>query len=308
VNVLVTGGAGFIGSHVVDGFLAQGHSVAVIDNLRSGRRENLNPGARFYHLDIGDPAVDQVLARERPRIVSHHAAQISVRDSVNNPEDDIRDNIVGLVRLVTGCVRYGVETVVFPSTAALYGDPDSNPVPETAPPRPMSPYGINKLSGEYYLRYLEATQGLKARILRYANVYGPRQDPHGEAGVVAIFTGAMLRGERPRIFGDGSQQRDFVYVSDVVRACLAAPGAPSSEPVNIGTGMLTSVNELYRLLADAAGFSEPPVYEPPRPGDVRAVSLDPARAQERLNWTPQTDLRTGLQQTVGFFRARREAI
>ena len=308
MNVLVTGGAGFIGSHIVDGFLAQGHSVAVIDNLRSGRRDNVNPGARFYHLDIGDPAVDQVLARERPRIVSHHAAQISVRDSVKNPEDDIRDNIVGLVRLVTGCVRHGVETVVFPSTAALYGDPDSNPVPETAPPRPMSPYGINKLSGEYYLRYLEATQGLKARILRYANVYGPRQDPHGEAGVVAIFTDAMLRGERPRIFGDGSQQRDFVYVGDVVRACLAAPGALSSEPVNIGTGALTSVNELYRLLADAAEFSEAPLYEPPRPGDVRAVSLDPTRAQERLNWTPQTNLGTGLQQTVGFFRARREAI
>jgi UDP-glucose 4-epimerase len=303
VNVLVTGGAGFIGSHVVDGFLGEGHSVAVIDNLRSGRRENLNPAARFYELDICDPAIDEVLARERPQVVSHHAARISVPDSMKNPEDDIRDNVVGLIRLVSSCVHHGVETVIFASTAALYGHPDSSPVAETAPTRPMSPYGINKLSGEYYLRYFEATQGLKVRILRYANVYGPRQDPHGEAGVVAIFTNAMLRGERPRIFGDGSQQRDFVYVGDVARACLAAPGAHSSEPINTGTGVLTSVSELYQLLAEASGFDQPPIYAPARTDEVHSISLDPTRARERLNWTPQTDLRSGLRLTVGFFTA-----
>ncbi len=305
MRVLITGGAGFIGSHVVDGFLSQGDSVAVIDNLSSGRRENLHPSARLYELSICDPAIDDVLARERPQIVSHHAAQISVPYSMKHPEDDIRDNLVGLVRVASSCVRHGVETLVFASTAAVYGHPDGSPVPETAQARPMSPYGIDKLAGEYYLRYFEAIQGLKVRILRYANVYGPRQNPHGEAGVVAIFANTMLRGERPHVFGDGTQQRDFVYVGDVARACLAAPNAPDCEPINVCTGSLTSLNELYRLIAEAAGFDQPAVCDPPRPGEVHSISLDPTRARERMGWVPQTSLPQGLRLTIESIRGER---
>ena len=303
MSILVTGGAGFIGSHAVDAYLAQGDSVAVIDNLSSGRRENLNSAARFYELDIVDPALDEVIGRERPQIVSHHAAQIDVRTSVSDPERDIRDNIVGLVRLASACLRHGVELFIFASTGgAIYGEPDRNPVPESTPAKPLSPYGIDKRAGELYLQYFEAVHGLKSRILRYANVYGPRQDPHGEAGVVAIFASAMLRGERPRIFGDGTQQRDFVYVGDVVRACLAAPQAASADPINIGTGKLTSVNDLYKALAGSTGFTEPPVYAPERPGEVHSISLDPSLARRCLNWEPEVDLTAGLQLTVDYFR------
>ncbi len=303
MKILVTGGAGFIGSHVVDAYVAQGHDVSVIDNLSSGRRGNLNPAVRFYQLDVGDPAVEEILAREKPQLVNHHAAQIDVRVSVGDPERDIRDNIVGLVRLASACVRHDVNMFIFASTGgAIYGEPGRNPVPETAPVKPLSPYGIDKRAGELYLRYFEAVHSLNVRILRYANVYGPRQDPHGEAGVVAIFASAMLRGEQPRIFGDGTQQRDFVYVGDVVRASLAAPEAASSDPVNIGTGRLTSVNELYRALADITGFAEPPIYEAARPGEVHSISLDPSLARERFNWASQTDLGTGLGITVEHFR------
>src|SRR5574340_617948 len=176
MKVLVTGGAGFIGSHVVDAFFGEGHEIAVIDNLRSGRRENLPPSVPLYEIDICDPEVEVVLARERPQVVSHHAAQISVPYSIAHPEDDIRDNLIGLVRLASACAKQGVETIIFASTAAVYGPPESSPVPETAPLRPMSPYGIDKLAGEQYLRYFEAAHGVRARLLRYANVYGPRQD------------------------------------------------------------------------------------------------------------------------------------
>ncbi len=305
MNVLVTGGAGFIGSHLVDAYLAQGHEVAVIDNLSSGRRENVNPAARFYQADIGDPAVDEILARERPQLVNHHAAQIDVRRSVADPEQDIQSNITGLVRLISSCVEHRAESFVFASTGgAIYGEPESNPVAESAPVRPLSPYGIDKHTGELYLRYFEATRGLKVRILRYANVYGPRQDPHGEAGVVAIFINAMLDHHRPQIFGDGTQQRDFVYVGDVVRASLAAPNAPNSDPINIGTGVLTSINELYHALCDATGFREPPIYQDSRRGEVLSIALDRAHAYERLGWSPQMGLSEGLQHTVDHLRNR----
>jgi len=198
-----------------------------------------------------------------------------------------------------------VKTFVFASTGgAVYGEPECNPVPESAPLKPLSPYGVNKLTGELYVKYFDANYGLAGRILRYANVYGPRQNAWAEAGVVAVFTHAMLRGRRPHIFGDGTQQRDFVYVGDVVRACLAAPQGPDSDPVNIGTGDLTSVNTLYRELSRATGFSEPPVYELPRPGDVHSISLDSSLALERLGWRAETDISAGLRQTVEYFSAQ----
>ncbi len=306
MKVLVTGGAGFIGSHLVDAYIGQGHEVAVIDDLSSGRVENVNPAARFHHIDIGDPGVDEILARERPELVNHHAAQIEVRTSITEPEKDIKHNIVGLVRLVTACVRHSVGMFVFASTGgAIYGEPERNPVPESAALRPLSPYGVDKAAGELYLKYFEATQGVPVRILRYANVYGPRQNAKAEAGVVAIFTNAMLAHHRPQIFGDGTQQRDFVYVGDVVRAGLAAPNAPNSEPINIGTGTLTSVNTLYQELSRATGFGDPPIYELRRAGDVHSISLDASLACERLGWRAETALAAGLQRTVGYFRGLR---
>jgi UDP-glucose 4-epimerase len=303
MRVLVTGGAGFIGSHVADSYLAQGHQVAIVDDLSSGRRENLNPSARFYEMDIGDPGIESVLAEERPQIVSHLAAQIDVRTSVSDPEADIRTNVVGLVRLAAACARNGVEVIVFSSTGgAIYGEPERNPVPETASVLPLSPYGIDKRAGELYLQYFQAVHGIQTRILRYANVYGPRQDPHGEAGVVAIFAGAMLAGRQPRIFGDGSQQRDFVYVGDIVRSALLAAENSCSEPINIGTGRLTSIDELYRAMAEVVGFDQPPVYEAARPGEVQSIALDPSLARDSLKWVPEIDLATGIRQTVDYFR------
>jgi UDP-glucose 4-epimerase len=306
MRVLVTGGAGFIGSHLVDAYLARGDEVAVIDDLSSGRRENLNPAARFYQLGIQDPGVDEVLARERPEIVSHHAAQAEVRASITDPEGDIQRNIIGLVRFSAACARHHVGTFVFASTGgAIYGEPERNPIPEDAPLRPLSPYGVDKAAGELYLGYFHAVHGLKVRVLRYGNAFGPRQNPRGEAGVIAIFLEAMLGGERPRIFGDGTQHRDFVYIDDVVRAALAAPGAPDASPINIGTGKLTSINSLYQILARATGFREPPCYEPACAGEVHSISLDITRARERLQWRPEVDLVTGVQQTVEYVKQTR---
>ncbi len=306
MRVLVTGGAGFIGSHLVDAFLARGDEVAIIDDLSSGRRENVNPAAHFYQMGVEDPGVDEVLARERPEVVSHHAAQAEVRASVADPEGDIQRNIVGLVRFAAACARHDVGTFVFASTGgAIYGEPERNPVPEDAPLRPLSPYGVDKAAGELYLGYFQAVHGLKVRVLRYANVFGPRQNPRGEAGVIAIFLEMMLGGQRPRIFGDGTQHRDFVYIDDVVRAALAAPHAPDASPINIGTGKLTSINALYQTLGEATGFREPPRYEPACPGEVHSISLDIARARERLQWRPEVGLVNGVQQTVEYVKQAR---
>ena len=273
--------------------------MAVVDDLSSGRLENLSPAASFHRLDICDSAMEQVLAREKPHLVCHHAAQVDLPTSLRQPEVDLRTNVVGLVRLASACLNHGVEMFVFASSGgAIYGEPDRNPVSEFAPARPLSPNDINKLAGELYLLYLEAVHKLPVRILRYANVYGPRQVPHGEAAVVAVFAEAMLEGRRPRIFGDGSQQRDFVYVGDVVRAVLRAPEAPNSDPLNIGTGTLTSVNDLYQAMADVTGFREPPIHAGPRPGEVHAISLDVSRARERLGWRPEIGLMEGLRLTV----------
>lgn len=308
MEILVTGGAGFIGSHVVDAYLAEGHSVSVVDDLSRGRRENLPPEARFHHLDICAPALEEVIAQERPQIVSHHAAQVDVRASVDDPEADIRANVVGLVRVAEAAVKHGVKLLIFASTGgAIYGNPTTNPVPESAPVRPLSPYGVDKRAGELYLQYFEQVHGLGVRVLRYANVYGPRQDPFGEAGVVAIFAHAMLRGERPRIFGSGAQARDFVYVTDVARACLKAPSAGGSAPMNIGTGRLTTVMDLYQALARATGYLEPPMHVEPRPGEVDRIALDATLADTQMSWRPEVDLATGIEKTVEHFRREQKS-
>lgn len=302
MNILVTGGAGFIGSHVVDAYVAAGHQVAVVDNLTTGRRDHVNPAARIYPLDIRSPQLREVFEREQPEVVNHHAAQASVVVSVADPRADADVNIMGALHLLTLCAQFGVRRLVFASTGgAIYGNPHHLPAGEDHPATPLSPYGISKLSGEAYVRYF-GEMGLSWAILRYANVYGPRQDPRGEAGVIAIFTQTMLDGRAPTIFGDGTQTRDFVYVADVARANLLATDAPASDLANIGTGAETSVNDISRHLATLTGFRGDPLHAAPRPGEVHRIALDASKAKRWLGWSPQTSLEEGLRHTVEWIR------
>jgi UDP-glucose 4-epimerase len=304
VRILVTGGAGFIGSNIVDAYVGLGHEVAVVDNLSSGSRANVNASAAFHELDILDPRLDEAFAAHRPEVVNHHAAQIDVRKSLANPVHDIEVNVIGTVRLLERCAAHGVKRVIFASTGgAIYGEPEYLPADETHPVKPLSPYGLDKFAAEHYLRIFREQGGPQVAILRYANVYGPRQDPHGEAGVVAIFAHAMLTGEAPGIFGDGKQTRDFVYVGDVVRANVVALDADLPGPVNIGTGRATSVNDIYAGLAKAVGFDRPARHEQERPGEVRDIYLDCGMAARFLGWRAQVMLEEGLSRTVEFFRA-----
>lgn len=304
MKVLVTGGAGFIGSHVVDAYLAAGHTVAVIDNLSTGRREHVDPRCRFHEVDIRGRDVRTIFELERPEIVNHHAAQASVVASVEDPHLDAEVNVLGTLNLLALCAEFGVRRIIFASTGgALYGEPVRLPVDETHPPQPLAPYGVSKLTGETYLRLFGAN-GISWAILRYANVYGPRQDPYGEAGVVAIFTRAMLEGRSPVIFGDGNQTRDFVYVEDVAQANILATTARTSDLANIGTGIETSVNDIYRHLAQLVGFGDKAAYAAPRSGEVHRIALSSTRARQWLGWSAGTSLGEGLRRTVEWFRTR----
>lgn len=301
MRVLITGGAGFIGSHVADAYIARGDQVAVVDSLATGRRAHVPPAARFYQADIRDQAMREIIAAERPQLISHHAAQASVTASTRDPVLDASVNVLGTVHLAHLAIEFGVDQFIFASTGgALYGDPPRLPADEATPIRPLSPYGCAKAAAETYLALFGRTQGLRACSLRYANVYGPRQDPHGEAGVVAIFARALLDGRPATIFGDGEQTRDFVFVEDVVRAHLLAADRQTDGPLNVGTGAGTSVNTIYRLLADLTGSRTGPVYGPPRPGDVMHIALDAGAARRRLGWTPSTTLEAGLAATVAW--------
>ncbi len=305
MKILITGGAGFIGSHVVDAYIAAGHQVVVVDTLTTGRRDHVNPAARLYEVDIRDPSLREAFERERPDVVNHHAAQASVVVSVADPRVDADINIMGTLHVLTLCAQYRVRRIVFASTGgAIYGEPQHLPAGEDHPAKPLAPYGISKLAGEYYVRYFESA-GLTWAILRYANVYGPRQDPHGEAGVVAIFARAMLDGQTPTIFGDGTQTRDFVFVEDVARANLLATGVQTSALVNIGTGVQTSVNDIFRHLAALSGFRGAPLRAAARPGEVHRIAVDPSRAAQWLGWTPTTPLLDGLRKTVEWCRSTR---
>jgi UDP-glucose 4-epimerase len=305
MRVLITGGAGFIGSQVADAHLARGDDVAVVDSLASGRREFVPPQARFYHTDIRDPAMRTIFERERPHLVNHHAAQVSVSASVRDPVGDADINILGTIRVAALAAEFGVEQFIFASTGgALYGEPDRLPADESTPILPLSPYGCAKAAAEAYLAMFSRTSGLRVCSLRYANVYGPRQDPHGEAGVVAIFTRALLDGRQATIFGDGEQTRDFVYVEDVVRANLLAADRRIVGAFNIGTGQATSVNTVYQTLARITRRSAQPLYGPPRPGDVRHITLAAGAAAAHLGWVPVTSLEAGLAATAAWFAAQ----
>jgi UDP-glucose 4-epimerase len=304
MRVLVTGGAGFIGSHVCDVFVRAGHEVIALDNLSSGRRENLDPRVRLEVLDIRAPEAAALIRAERPQVLCHLAAQMDVRRSVEDPRFDAEANILGFLNLLEAARTSGVRKVVFSSTGgAIYGEQDVFPAPESHPTRPVSPYGVSKASGELYLGYYRAQYGLPSMALRYANVYGPRQNPHGEAGVVAIFSQRLLAGQECTIYGEGRQTRDFVYVEDVARANLLAVEKELVGPVNIGTGVETDVNRLYGLLAQAAGVDRPAVHAPARPGEQLRSCVDNALARRELGWEPTVDLAEGLRRTVDFFRS-----
>jgi UDP-glucose 4-epimerase len=313
VRTLVTGGAGFIGSNLVDALVDRGDEVLVIDDLSSGRRANLEralaAGAQLLEADIGDAdAVAGAFARHRPETVMHLAAQIDVRRSVADPVFDLGLNVGATLNLLEASRRDAVGRFVFASTGgAIYGEGSDRELPlaEDAECRPDAPYGQSKLAAEGYLSLYSRLYGLSAVALRLGNVYGPRQDPHGEAGVVAIFTGALLGGERPRVFGDGLQTRDYVSVRDVVTAFLAAGDARAEGAFNVGTGVETNVIELGAIIADACGTEFEPEHAPPRPGEVRRIAIDSARAVAELGWTASTGLREGLEATVSALRDAR---
>jgi UDP-glucose 4-epimerase len=303
MRILVTGGAGFIGSHVVDTYIEAGHQVTIVDDLSTGRRENLNPAATFYEIDIRDPQLAEVFEREQPEVVNHHAAQMAVLVSMRDPCFDADVNILGSLNLLECARTHGTRKVIFISSGgAIYGEPVELPCTEAHPVYPLSPYGASKYAFEKYLHVYSYNHGIDYTVFRYGNVYGPRQDPHGEAGVVAIFAGKMLAGETPRINGSGEQERDFVYVGDIARANLLGLETGSRREFNLGTGQGTSVNEIaahLKALTDHAGDLP---HDPAKAGEVFKIYIDAARARQELGWEAQVDLRTGLARTVAYFR------
>ena len=305
MKILVTGGAGFIGSHTVDALVASGqHQVSIIDNLSAGKRHQINPKARFHELDLRDAdAVKRVIEAETPEVIVHLAAQMDVRRSVADPPYDAQVNVVGFLNLMESARQHGLRRVIFSSTGgAIYGEQETFPASEDHSLHPVSPYGVAKLATEAYLFFYKVQYGIDYTALRYGNVYGPRQDPHGEAGVVAIFCGKMLEGQPCTIFGDGKQTRDYVFVGDVVRANIAAANSNVSGAINVGTGIETNVNDLYHTLGTVADVTRAPEYAPARPGEQSRSVISPARAGELLNWRPQVELADGLDQTFTYFK------
>ncbi len=307
MRILVTGGAGFIGSHIVDQCVALGHEVAIVDNLweeGGGKKENLNSKATFYRADITDEATLQKIFDEvRPEIVSHQAAQHSVAISTKNPQLDARVNVLGLLNVLTNCTRIGTRKIIFASSGATYGTPARLPIDEEVPQRPESPYGITKMVTEHYLRYWQEANELTYTALRYGNVYGPRQDPNGEAGVIAIFAKRFLNHDSIRIDWDGEQKKDYVFVEDVARANVLAIDHGDNDIFCIGTGRGASVNELYHTLEKITGYTPEIVRAPKRPGDIYLAYFDCSKAERVLGWKPQVTLEEGIAKTVDFFRA-----
>lgn len=304
MKVLVTGGAGFIGSHLVDRLIEEGHRVAVIDNLSTGKKENINKRAELFRMDILSPKIERLFKKERFDIVSHHAAQIDVRRSVEDPLFDAQVNILGLLNILENAVRYGTKLAIFASSGGtVYGEQEAFPTPEDHPTNPISPYGVSKLTSEQYLYFYKKSYGLKYSVLRYANVYGPRQDPFGEAGVVAIFTQKMLMDGQPIINGNGMQTRDYIYVDDVIDANMLVITRSAEDTFNVGTGKETSVNDLFKLLRGSIGLVDiKAVHGPARRGEQLRSALDSTRLEKALDWEPKVDLEEGLRRTVEYFR------
>lgn len=303
-KILVTGGAGFIGSHVVELFLEKGYEVIIIDDLSTGRESNIDPRAKFYKMDIRSPEVREVFAAERPDYVSHHAAQMDVRHSVAQPLFDADVNILGSINLIECAKEFGVKRFVYISTGgAVYGEPERVPCDETHPVNPICPYGASKHTVEHYLFMYHANYGLNYMVLRYPNVYGPRQNPHGEAGVVAIFTGKMLAGESVTINGDGDQTRDYVYVGDCAYANYLAVTVDHKPGIyNLGWGRPTSVNDIFETLTKIIAYPHPANHGPAKVGETRHIYLDSSKIKADLGWTPTLTLQEGLEKTVAYVR------
>jgi UDP-glucose 4-epimerase len=304
MRIIVTGGAGFIGSHVVDAYLAAGHDLLVIDSLwehGGGRRANVAEGVSLVHMDIREEGIGRIFADFAPEVISHHAAQHSVSISARDPLYDAQINVIGLLNVLEQAQKTGARKVIFASSGATFGTPERLPIDDSTPQRPSSPYGITKMVAEHYLRFFKATRGLDFTALRYGNVYGPRQDPNGEAGVISIFIGKFLARQGVRIDWDGEQTRDYVFVADAVGANLAALERGSGECYVIGTGVRTSVNEIYRNLVDISGFEAPVERAPQRAGDARDAQFDSTRARLELGWSPSTSLAEGIRATYEYF-------
>ena len=308
MRILVTGGAGFVGSHVADGFIAAGHEVAVLDNLATGFKHNIPKDATFFEVDVRDAAaIEKIFTAFRPDVIDHHAAQMDVRKSLLDPVFDAECNIIGSINLIAAAQRHAVKKFIYISTGgAVYGEAPVLPANEQTPVHPECAYGISKHTVEHYLELYRLLYGQRYTVLRYPNVFGPRQNPHGEAGVIAIFAGLMLDGKTPTIYGDGEQLRDYVYVSDCVRANILALDAGDGEIINIGSGMGTSVNTLYKYLAEFADFPNEPIYAAERTGEIQAIYLDATRAGAILKWKQEVTLADGLRKTFDWNRAQRE--
>ena len=296
MKVLVTGGAGFIGSHVVDLLVAKDFQVIIIDNLSTGKMENVNKSAVFYHMDIRSESIEEVFQKEKPDFVVHHAAQIDVQKSIKEPKLDGEINILGTVNVLDNCIKYGVKKIVYASSAAVYGEPTYLPVDEKHSIGPMSYYGISKYTPEQYIRVYSSLHDLKHTILRYANVYGPRQVYEGEGGVVAIFHHIMKTDQSPRIFGDGDQTRDYIYVGDVAQANWKALTHGDNEILNISTHEKTTVNQLFHTMKALLGYQGAAQYGPARPGDIPHSILDNRKAMAQLDWSPRYSLKSGLEE------------
>jgi len=304
MRILVTGGCGFVGSHLVDELIKQGHRVVVVDNLSTGKKENLNHKARFYQIDIQDPEISQIFQKEKPEVVFHFAAQIDVRKSVEDPMSDAKINILGSLNLIQDFIQVsGHKKFIFASSGgAIYGDTNVIPTPEGHLENPESPYGITKLTVEKYLWFYKKAYGLDYLSLRLANVYGPCQNSKGEAGVVAIFADKMLSGSQPIINGSGCQTRDFVYVKDVVESALLAMKKEKSGIYNIGTAKETSINEIFRKIKELTGSNCQEIHGPEKPGEQKRSCLDYSKAKKELNWQPKYNLEEGLKETVKWFK------
>lgn len=303
MRILISGGAGFIGSHIQDAYIAAGHEVVVLDNLSSGTQENLNKKAKFFECDIRSTEAVQAIAEFQPDVLNLHAAQMDVRRSVEDPQFDCEVNGLGMLNLLEAGRKYGVKKVVFASSGgAVYGEQEMFPADEAHSTNPASPYGITKLLGDKYLQFYHDTYGISFVSLRYANVYGPRQNPHGEAGVVAIFAKKLLSGEIPVINGDGLQTRDYVFVEDVVEANLLALKERAQGIFNVGTGVETNVNELYQALCKALGVDQAPEYGPAKSGEQRRSVISAKKIQEELDWRRPHTLSEGLVKTTEYFK------
>ncbi len=301
-RILVTGGAGFIGSNVVDEYIKQGHKVVIVDNLFSGKKENINKEAKFYKMDIRDKKILNILKKEKIDIINHHAAQISVPDSVKNPAFDAEINILGTLNLLQCAKEAKIKRFIFISSGGtVYGANAKLPATEDMPVTADNPYGISKVTGEHYVRFFSNQYNIRYVILRYSNVYGPRQIPHGEAGVVSIFINKILKNEPPVIFGRGKCIRDYVYVGDIARANVLALTNATNEAVNIGTGIKTDVNKLYSIICKVTDFNKKPIMGPYREGDILANYLDIKKANKVLKWQPEINLEEGIKRTYNFF-------